>query len=45
MLNITGGGERKAQEGKELWYLKPTHVFPLEPDAEDVIAKVEAMFE
>ena len=45
MLNITGGGERKAQEGKELWYLKPTHVFPLEPDVEDVVAKVEAMFE
>ena len=45
MLNITGGGERKAQEGKELWYLKPTHVFPLEPDAEDVDWKVRAMFE
>lgn len=45
MLNITGGGERKAQEGKELWYLKPTHVFSLTPDDADVIAKVEAMFE
>lgn len=45
VLNITGGGERKAQEGKELWYLKPTHVFSLTPDDADVIAKVEAMFE
>ena len=45
MLNITGGGERKAKEGKELWYLKPTHVFSLSPDESDVIAKVEAMFE
>ncbi len=45
MLNITGGGERKAQEGKTLWYLKPTHVFSLTPDEMDVIAKVEAMFE
>ncbi len=45
MLNITGGGERKAKEGKELWYLKPTHVFSLTPDESDVIAKVEAMFE
>lgn len=45
MLNITGGGERKAQEGKELWYLKPTHVFSLTPDDADVIAKVKAMFE
>ncbi|MBQ5371921.1 MAG: cysteate synthase [Rikenellaceae bacterium] len=45
MLNITGGGERKAKEGKELWYLKPTHMFSLTPDESDVIAKVEAMFE
>ncbi len=45
MLNITGGGERKAQEGKELWYLKPTHVFSLTPDEVDVIAKVEEMFQ
>ena len=45
MLNITGGGEKKAQEGKELWHLKPTHVFSLTPDEKDVIAKVEAMFE
>ena len=45
MLNITGGGERKAQEGKELWYLKPTHVFSLTPDEADVIAKVEKMFQ
>ncbi len=44
MLNITGGGERKAQEGKELFHLEPSHVFPLAPDAEDVVAKVEAMF-
>lgn len=44
MLNITGGGERKAQEGKELFYLKPSHVFPLAPDTEDVITKVEALF-
>lgn len=44
MLNITGGGERKAQESKELWYLKPTHVFSLTPDEADVIAKVEKMF-
>jgi cysteate synthase len=45
MLNITGGGERKAKESKELWYLKPTHLFSLTPDESDVIAKVEAMFE
>ncbi len=32
MLNVTGGGEEHFKEGKELWYLKPSHVFPLEPD-------------
>ena len=45
MLNITGGGERHFQEGKELWYLKPTHVFSLNPEEDDVVARVEAMFE
>ena len=44
MLNVTGGGEEHFKEGKELWYLKPSHVFPLEPDTEDVVAKVEALF-
>ncbi len=44
MLNITGGGEELRQRGKELCYLKPTHTFSLTPDAEDVVAKVEAMF-
>lgn len=44
MLNITGGGEEHFKEGKELWYLKPSHIFPLEPDVEDVVAKVDALF-
>ncbi len=44
MLNITGGGEEHFKEGKELWYLKPSHTFPLEPDVEDVVAKVDALF-
>ncbi|MBP3356293.1 MAG: cysteate synthase [Rikenellaceae bacterium] len=44
MLNITGGGERKFKEGKELWYLKPSCVFPLVPSESDVISKVEALF-
>ena len=43
MLNITGGGEEHFKEDKELWYLKPSHVFPLEPDTDDVVAKVEAL--
>lgn len=44
MLNITGGGEEHFKEGKELWYLKPSHLFPLEPDVDDVVAKIEALF-
>mgnify|MGYP000696449119 FL=1 len=44
MLNVTGGGEEHFKEGKELWYLKPSHVFPLEPDEADVVEKVEALF-
>lgn len=44
MLNITGGGEALFKEGKKLWYLKPSQVFPLSPDAEEVVAKCEALF-
>lgn len=44
MLNITGGGEEHFKENKDLWYLKPSEVFPLEPDQDDVVAKVEALF-
>lgn len=44
MLNITGGGEQLFREGKELWHLQPSLVFPLDPDAEEVITKTEALF-
>ena len=44
MLNITGGGERRAKEGKELWYLKPSLVFDLEPNEAEVVEKVENLF-
>ena len=45
LLNITGGGEELFKEGKTLHYLKPSHVFSLTPNADDVIAKCEALFE
>ena len=45
MLNITGGGEARYKADKEIFYLKPSHTFPLTPDAEDVVAKCEALFE
>lgn len=44
MLNITGGGEKIFQDGKELWYLKPSIVFPLDPDADDVVKRTEELF-
>ena len=44
MLNITGGGEELFKQDKELWYLKPSLVFPLDPDVDEVVAKVEDLF-
>lgn len=44
MLNVTGGGEEHFCRGKELWYLKPSHVFPLSPDADEVVRTVEELF-
>ena len=45
MLNITGGGEARYKEGKEIFYLKPSLVFPLNPDEKEVVEKVEKLFE
>ena len=44
MLNITGGGEQRFMANKDIWYLEPSHTFSLKADAEDVVAKVEALF-
>ncbi|MBQ9137388.1 MAG: cysteate synthase [Alistipes sp.] len=44
MLNITGGGERRATEGKQLWHLKPSIVFDLDPNEAEVVERVEALF-
>ena len=44
MLTITGGGEKRAKEGKQLWHLKPSFVFDLDPNEGDVIEKVESLF-
>lgn len=44
MLNITGGGERRYEQGKQLHYLKPSIVFALEPDPDEVVARTEALF-
>lgn len=44
MLNITGGGEKRFKAGRELWHLKPSHVFPLDADPDEVVEKVGALF-
>ncbi|MBO7314372.1 MAG: cysteate synthase, partial [Alistipes sp.] len=44
MLNITGGGEVRATQNKELWYLKPSKVFSLTPDVDEVVSYVETLF-
>ena len=36
MLNITGGGEKRFKQNKELFYLKPAHVFGITPTKEEV---------
>lgn len=43
MLNITGGGECMLKGTKQMWYLKPAFVFDLNPDEQEVIAKVESL--
>ena len=44
MLNITGGGESSYKADKQLFYLKPSHIFSLTPNEQDVITKVEELF-
>lgn len=44
MLNITGGGEKRFKRGKDLFYLKPDIVFPLNFDEEQALAQMERLF-
>lgn len=44
MLNITGGGEKRFSRDKQLWYLMPAIVFPLDVTADKVLADVSALF-
>ncbi|MCF8230459.1 MAG: cysteate synthase, partial [Bacteroidales bacterium] len=45
MLNITGGGEARFKaDNPNLHFLKPKLVFDYNPDPEEVIRKVEALF-
>jgi len=44
MLNITGGGEERFKRENELFYLKPSLVFEIEPDFDEVKEKLEKLF-
>lgn len=44
MLNITGCGEERAKRGKELHYLKPSKIFSLMANYDDVLDYVESLF-
>lgn len=45
MLNITGGGEERFKREKEVCYLKPSHVFDINPDLNEVKEVMEKLFE
>ncbi len=44
MLNITGGGIEKFRRENKINFLKPSLVFPLDPDSKSVIEKVKMLF-
>jgi cysteate synthase len=44
MLNITGGGEERFKSEKKLHFLKPSLVFKINPDFEEVKEKLEKLF-
>ena len=44
MLNITGGGEAHYKAEREIFHLRPSIVFPLTANEEEVMAKVEQLF-
>ncbi len=44
MLNITGGGEERIKREKEVIYLKPSHVFDIDPDVETVKEVLDKLF-
>lgn len=44
MLNITGGGEERFQQSHKLHYLKPSLIFDIDPDEDEVKKKLEELF-
>ncbi len=44
MLNITGGGEEKYKQSREVFYLKPDVVFELDATADFILQEVNKLF-
>ncbi len=44
MLNITGGGEERFKQDRDLYYLKPSTVFDINPDEEFVKSELAKLF-
>jgi cysteate synthase len=44
MLNITGGGEQRLKQEKELFYLLPHYIFDINPDPQEVAACIKNLF-
>jgi cysteate synthase len=44
MLNITGGGEKRFKSNKDLYFLKPSIVFNINPDENEIKTKVRQLF-
>lgn len=44
MLNATGGGEERFRKDKKLFYLEPSLVFDIDPDPEEVKAKIKELY-
>ncbi len=45
MLNITGGGEKRIKREKDIMYLKPLHVFDINPDLKEVKSVMDKLFQ
>jgi cysteate synthase len=41
MLNITGGGEKQFKKSHTLHYLKPSHIFGVNPNEKEVLERLE----
>lgn len=44
MLNITGGGEKRFKENKEIFHLQPTRIFDVDASKEEIKEFVKKMF-